>query len=100
MFIIYKKYILKNKRERKGKSIITNPITEARNKIIFMSKGPSLGLISLPCQKLYTILSVDAHILRHATGALFAFIYKNIAKIVPRIHPLVLNCKEFSKIKS
>jgi len=65
---------------------------EARINSSLKSKVPIRGLISLPCQKLYILLLVDAYIFRLITGAFPALIYNPKAKIVPTIHPLTDNC--------
>jgi len=72
--------------------MVTVPTAEVRINSSLISKVPIRGLISLPCQKLYILLLVDAYMFKLAIGALSALIYKPNAKIVPRIQPLIDNC--------
>lgn len=74
------------------------PMREARINSSLISKMPIRGLISLPCQKLYILLLVDAYMFKWAIGALSALMYKPSAKINPISQPLTANCTELFRI--
>lgn len=71
---------------------------EARININLMSREPIRGFSSLPCQKLYILLLVDAYIFNLATEIRPALKYNPRAKIVPMSQPLIANCTRLFKI--